>query len=108
MSPADHVSDPPRAARRATLRKVALYGGFVQVAFWVFFHFYIRANANPLGDGLEWIAIVPATGILLAFVAPALVLAVIGRLIVVAAGLAIVGALLNAVLFVQIAGEFAR
>lgn len=87
------------------LRRIALYGSAAQVAFWLFFAIFIAWSANPRGDGMEWLAMVPATLILLGLVLPALLLSVLGRLSVAAAVLAGAGAVLNAFLFVQILGE---
>ena len=35
-------------------------------------HVYIARNANPMGDGMEWVAVVPALFIAGLFAAPAL------------------------------------
>ncbi len=74
-----------------------------QVAFWLYSWIYIGQRANPKGDGMEWVAIAPATLILGAFVLPALTFAWNGQSLVVAALLAVVGAGLNVAFFLEIA-----
>ena len=98
----------PNARTRFTmLRRIALIGGIAQVMFWLLFAFYISYKANSLGDGLEWVAMVPATGILAVLVAPGLLLGAINRLLVLAAGLVLAAALFNVLLFAQVAQELA-
>jgi hypothetical protein len=67
---------------------------------------YIARHANPIGDGMEWVAVVPALLIVAIFVAPALILAMINRLLVVGAFFAGVGILVNLAFYVEIAREF--
>ena len=101
-------ADRPKADERfTTLRRIALIGGIAQVPCWLLFAFYISCKANPLGDGLEWVAMVPATGILVVLVAPALLFGAINRLLALAAGLVLAAAIFNVLLFVQVAEELA-
>ncbi len=79
-----------------------------QVAFWLYFWVYIGAHANPKGDGMEWVAIAPATLILGVFVLPALMFAWRRQSLLVAALIAVVGAGLNVAFFLEIAREFAE
>jgi hypothetical protein len=58
-----------------------------------------------MGDGMEWVALVPATGILGLFVAPALIIGAINRLLILGALFAITGAVLNVLFFIEIARE---
>jgi hypothetical protein len=67
---------------------------------------YIASNANPMGDGMEWVAIVPALLIAAIFVAPALILSAINRLLIVGATFAGIGILVNLVFYLEIASEF--
>jgi hypothetical protein len=66
----------------------------------------IAHNANPLGDGMEWVAVVPAIFIACLFAAPALILSAINRLLVVGVLIAIAGALVNLAFYLEIAREF--
>ena len=56
---------------------------------------------------MEWLAIMPATLILIVCVAPVLVLSIIGQWITAAAVLAGASVVFNVLLFMQIAREFA-
>jgi hypothetical protein len=67
---------------------------------------YIARNANPLGDGMEWVAVVSALFIALFFVAPALILSAINRLLVFGALLAGAGVPVNLAFYVEIVREF--
>jgi len=91
----------------ATLAVVA-----VETLFWLYIFYYIDGHANPLGDGMEWLAVVPMTIIFLALVVPALILAVVGRRFALAtklaAGLAVIAAAADVVVWTQILGEFAH
>ena len=89
------------------LRAGVLIAAVVQAALPVGLYFYIDRNANPMGDGLEWIAMVPALFIFVVFVPPALILGAINRLLVIGALFAGAGALVSLAYYVQIAREFA-
>jgi hypothetical protein len=104
-SESDGVATAPDT--RSTLRIIVLALAGAQVLHWLFFWYYIGQHSNPMGDGMEWIAIVPATLLFLAFAVPALILGLIGRLLWVAAALAGIGVVLNLIFFLQIAAEFA-
>lgn len=65
----------------------------------------IAVNANPMGDGMEFVAIVPFGLIFLALVVPSLMLALRGRMLPLAATLAVAGLILNVLLFKEIASE---
>jgi hypothetical protein len=49
-----------------------------EALFWLYTFYDIGRRANPLGDGMEWLAEVPLTIIVLAGVAPAALLAIAG------------------------------
>ncbi len=67
---------------------------------------YIARNANPMGDGMEWVAVVPAQFIAGFFAAPGLILSSINRLLIVGALLSIAGALVSLAFYLEIASEF--
>jgi hypothetical protein len=57
---------------RQSVRIAVLTIGGLQVGFWLYLFFYIAQHSNPKGDGMEWVAMAPATGVLVALVWPAL------------------------------------
>jgi hypothetical protein len=89
------------------LRAGVLIAAAVQAALPVGLYFYIDRNANPMGDGLEWIAMVQALFIFVVFVPPALILGAINRLLVIGALFAGAGALVSLAYYAEIAREFA-
>jgi hypothetical protein len=89
----------------AGLRRAILITGAAQVALWCYLWAFIARHANPMGDGMEWVALVPATGILGLFVAPALIIGAINRLLILGALFAIAGAVLNVLFFIEITRE---
>ncbi len=62
--------------RQFSLAVLALAGA--ELLFWIYTFYDIDRRANPMGDGLEWIAEVPMTMIVLFGVAPAALLAIGG------------------------------
>jgi hypothetical protein len=76
-----------------------------QTAYWLYTFRLIAVNSNPQGDGMEFVAIVPFGFIFLALVVPALVLGWSGRMLPLAAALAVVALILNVLLFIEIASE---
>jgi hypothetical protein len=96
-------SDVDLQARR--FRTAALIGIAIQLMIYVYLYVYIGRHANPLGDGMEWVAIVPATIVLGLGAIPALALCLIRRLSWLAAVLAAIGVAMNVALFLEIARE---
>ena len=90
------------------LRPIVLALTSAQIVFWLYLFVYIGARANPKGDGMEWVAIAPATLILGVFVLPPLTMAWNRQALRVATTLAVVGAALNLAFFLEIAREFAE
>ena len=62
----------------ARLSQAVLALAAAELLFWAYSFYYIDHRTNPLGDGLEWLAEVPLTTIVLGGVAPALLLAIAG------------------------------
>jgi hypothetical protein len=88
------------------VRYLIIAAAGAQAAYWLYtFRFLIAVNSNPLGDGLEFAAIVPFGFIFLALVVPALLLGLRGRMLPLAAALAVAGLILNVLLFIEIASE---
>jgi hypothetical protein len=69
---------------------------------------YIARHANPMGDGMEWVALVPALLLAGLFAAPALLASVINRLLVPGALWAVAGAVLSLAFYAEIAREFSH
>lgn len=85
LQAADVDTDPPRPVLRIAL--VILTS--VQMLFVITLSVFISAHANPRGDGMEFVAVGAAIMLLeLPFTVPAFILAVWGRALGVAAGLA--------------------
>jgi hypothetical protein len=78
-----------------------------EIVCWLYAFFYISRHANPLGDGLEWAAMVPLTIIALCLAFPALVLSPFRRAAWISAGLAVTAALADIAIWTKILGEFA-
>ena len=96
--------------KRISLAVLALAAA--ETLFWLYTFYYVSHRTNPLGDGLEWMAEVPLTSIVLTGVVPAALLAIAGfwfRLAGMAAA-AFAGAALIAdvVIWIELLGEFAR
>ena len=93
--------------QREHVRLVAMAAAIADIVFWLYAFFYISRHANPLGDGMEWAAMVPLTIITLCLAFPALVLSPFVRAAWIAAGLALAAAIADIVVWTQILGELA-
>ena len=91
--------------QREHVRLAAIAMAAAEIVFWLYTFFYISRHANPLGDGLEWAAMAPLTGIALFLAFPALVLSPFRRAAWVAAGFALVAAIADVIIWTQILGE---
>ena len=78
-----------------------------EIVFWLYAFSYISRHADPLGEGLEWAAMVPLTIVALCLAFPALVLSPFRRAAWISAGLAVTAALADIVIWTPILGEFA-
>ena len=101
------MSDSFQFPQRDHVRLAAMALAAAEIVFWLYAFFYISRHANLLGDGLEWAAMVPITGITLFLAFPALVLSPFRRAAWIAAGLAVAAAVADVIIWVQILGEFA-
>ncbi len=63
------------------LRLLILGGIALQALIYLYLFVFIGRHANPMGDGLEWVAIVPATVILAAGMIPSIGLCFSRRLL---------------------------
>ena len=83
-----------------------------ETLFWLCTFYYVSHRTNPLGDGLEWMAEVPLTIIVLAGVVPAGLLAIAGfwfRLAgMAAAAFACAALIADVVIWIELLGEFAH
>jgi hypothetical protein len=80
-------------------------GPAAQTVYWLYTFRLISMNANPMGDGMEFVAIVPLGLVFFALVAPSLMLGLQGRMLPLGAALAIAGLILNVLLFIEFASE---
>jgi hypothetical protein len=96
--------------KRLSLAVLALAAA--ETLFWLYTFYYINHRTNPLGDGLEWMAEVPLTIIVLAGVVPAVLLAIAGfwfRIAAMAAAAFACAALIaDVVIWIELLGEFAH
>jgi len=80
----------------------------VQALIYLYLYVYIFQRSNPMGDGMEWVAVMPATFVLAAGAGPALALRSSRRLLPLAFLLAWLGVVLNVAFFLEIVREFAE
>jgi len=78
-----------------------------QMLFLLYTWIYIPAHANPMGDGMELVALMPLTLIFLIFVLPPLIMGIGGRGLRVGVVLLLIGAAANFLLWGEILREFA-
>ena len=80
-----------------------------EVLLWLYSFRYISAHSNPLGDGMEWLAALPLTVVLVVLVVPAAISALLGWWLAwaakLAAGLAVLAAVVDVALWIEIIGE---
>jgi hypothetical protein len=94
------------ASRRSKiLRRLTIVLAAAQTAYWLYSFRLIAVNSNPMGDGMEFVAIVPFGFIFIVLVAPALLLGWRGQFLAFGAALAIVALVLNGLLLLEIASE---
>ncbi len=92
--------------RRAKRLRLAVHVGIAaQVLIYVYLYVYIYQHANPMGDGMEWVAVVPATFILAVGLIPTVALRLNRRLLPAAAIVAFVGVVINAAFLLEIVRE---
>ncbi len=87
------------------LRNYSLILGTAQGLYWLYTFRLIYVNTNWMGDGMEWVAVMPFGFIFFGLVGPALVMNHDGRWLKLAAVLVTVAFVLNALLFFEIASE---
>jgi hypothetical protein len=93
------------AGRRKILRRLTIVLAGAQTAYWIYTFRLIGVNANPMGDGMEFVAIVPFGLIFFLLVAPALLLGWKNQFLAFGAALAVVALILNVLLFLEISSE---
>jgi hypothetical protein len=75
----DSATKMTDAKRPPWLRICVLILAGGETLFWLSNFQYIAARTNPLGDGMEWLAIVPMTAVFVMLTLPALILGIRGR-----------------------------
>jgi hypothetical protein len=103
--PESAAAESPRTRwmRVVTYGLVALQGLLL-----IYLFVYIGQHSNPMGDGMEWVAVVPAIFLTAIGTLPALAVSASKRLMPAAVLLACVGVLLNGAFFLEVAREFAE
>jgi hypothetical protein len=101
----EQTAVPP--ARRNVVRVVVVGAAVAQTLFLLYTWYYIPSHASPMGDGMEFAALVPLTIIFLVFVLPPLLLAIAGRWLAFAVILLLIGGAANGLLWNEILNEFA-
>ena len=97
------VEETPSIARLS--RNFILTVAGAQTAYWIYTFRLVAVNANPMGDGMEFVAIVPFGFVFIILVAPALALGIWGRMLPLGVLLAVVGLVANGLLFLEILSE---
>ena len=88
-----------------TLRIAALAVATVEAVFWIYAIIYVIRQANPMGDGMELVVIVPLSVLFGALTLPALLLARKGKWLKTSLAFALVSAVANFLLWRQILSE---
>jgi hypothetical protein len=89
------------------LRTITLAACAAGLSFWFYTFWHIAQLPAGDGSGFRWLGEVPLTGITLACIVPALLLSISNRALPIAAGLAVAGLALYAMLWIQLLSEFA-
>ena len=97
------VEKTPRIARLS--RRFIIAVTAAQTAYWIYTFRLIAVNANPMGDGMEFAAIIPFGLVFIALVAPPLLLGIWGRMLPLGVLLAVAGLIANGLLFLEISSE---
>jgi hypothetical protein len=97
------MSGPVLAAR--DLRMAALTVAAAEAVFWVYSIIYVIRHANPMGDGMELVAIMPLSVLFGALTLPALLLARGGRWIKTSVAFALASGVANFLLWQEILYE---
>jgi hypothetical protein len=97
--------DAAEEARAGRLRGAIKIGVAIQVLIYIYLYVYTYQHSNPMGDGMEWVAVAPATFVLAIGALPALALRSNPRLLAVGVLLAFAGVVLNAAFFLEVVRE---
>lgn len=98
---------PLRKRLRTALRSFVLAAACALTLFWIYTFYAIGEQANPKGDGMEWIAAFPMTLIFLLLTLPALIIGLFGRALIFGALVAVASAFVNLWIWQEILAEFA-
>jgi hypothetical protein len=101
----DRNSDERRTRRYRMAIKIGIT---IQILIYLYLYVYIYQHSNPMGDGMEWVAVMPASFFLAVGAAPAHALSKRGRWLPFAVLLAAIGVIINVAFFFEIAREFAE
>jgi len=108
MSGTNKPDSPVDQGRAQKLRAVIYVCVAAQVLLWLGVIVTIARHANPKGDGMEWVAIAPASIILALGIGPALAFRRERGMLWLGALLAFAGVIVGGALFLEILREFAE
>ncbi len=93
-------------ARRARRLQRLIGGGIgLQALIYLYLYVFMYQHANPMGDGMEWVAVLPATAVLAYGTIPAILLCFSRRLLPAGVMVAVVGVVMNAAFLLEIVRE---
>lgn len=98
---------PLRDHLRMALRSFVLAAACALTLFWIYTFYAIGEQANPAGDGMEWVAAFPMTLIFLLLTLPTLIIGLFGRALIFGALVAVASAFVNLWIWREILAEFA-
>lgn len=96
-----------RKRLRIALRSFVLAAACALTLFWIYTFYVIGEQANPNGDGMEWMAAFPMTLIFLLLTLPTLIIGLFGRALIFGALVAVASAFVNLWVWREILAEFA-
>jgi fatty acid desaturase len=96
-----------RKRLRLALRSGVLITALALTAFWIYTFYAIGAQANPKGDGMEWMAAFPMTLVFLLLTLPAMIIGLFGRALLFGAFVAALSIFVNVWIWAEILAEFA-
>lgn len=98
---------PLRKRLHVALRSFVLAAGCALTLFWLYTFYVIGEQANPNGDGMEWMAAFPMTLIFMLLTLPTLIIGLFGRALIFGALVAAISAVVNFWVWREILAEFA-
>jgi hypothetical protein len=105
MALANRALDALNSRNISGLRAAVFVASAVQALLPLGLIVFIARHANPMGDGMEWVGMVPALFIAALTAAPGLIASIANRWLLAGLLWAIAGALLNLAFYAEIVSE---